>query len=211
MVTKAYCSPVAALRRGASAGYLVDTSEALNYTYLNIANAGLDTLDEWPGLVTRPEDLAGVEHELDRPTCFGPHSQLPTKAVLRVSAPRMLLDGSARTSVSLATELRACVRDAEAATREDRAREGRPSVSPERVVRDDPFFKHPTSPTRAGMRLTWKAVTAEAITEAKRVLRAFRHAYRESMARVRAGIERVCFPAGTYQMVACYGFPCAPG
>jgi hypothetical protein len=184
--------------------------EALKYAYLNVANAGLDSLDDWPGLALGPDALTGVEQEVDRPACFGRDSQLPMKATLRTSAPRIMLEDSTRSPESLATDLRACVRNEEEAIRDERRQEGRPSVSPTDVVRDDPFFKHPRSPARAGMRLTWKAVTAEAIAEAKRVLRAFRHAYRETMALVRAGVERACFPVGTYQMVVQYGFPCAP-
>jgi hypothetical protein len=184
--------------------------EALKYSCLNVANAGLETLDEWPGLVLGPKALVGCEQDVDRPTCFGPGSQLPTKATLRTSSPRIVLEGSARTPESLAADLRMCVRDEEEAIRDERRRQGRSSVSPERVVRDDPFFKHPTAPPRAGMRLTWKGAIAEAIAGAKRVLRSFRHAYRESMALVRSGVERVCFPVGTYQMVVQYGFPCAP-
>jgi hypothetical protein len=184
--------------------------DALTYVCLNVARAGLDRMDDWPGVVLGPDALRGTEREVERPECFGPESALPKVAMLRTSAPQMVLDGHARTPDSLAIDIRRCVEAEEAELREQRARERRPAVSPRAVVRDDPFFKHPTSPARAPFRLTWKAVTAEAIAEAKRVLRAFRYAYRDCIAQVRAGLTEVCFPAGTYQMVVQYGFPSAP-
>jgi hypothetical protein len=95
-------------------------------------------------------------------------------------------------------------------TAEQMAAEGREFLGVRRVLAEKPTARPATPQKLGGLnprvagRDKWKRI------EALQRLVDFRRSYREALAKLRAGVRDVLFPAGTYWLRVAHGVRCAP-
>jgi REP element-mobilizing transposase RayT len=182
-----------------------DVVEKTVYTLANPVAAGLvATGREWPGLWSPPEAIGTSWRSFERPNhFFNEKGLMPVGASLELSAPRGFEVDEFRTLVSdrLAEKEKEAARKLEA--------EGRRFMGARRVRAQ----KHTDFPAggeprrrlnpRIAARDRWKRI------EALLRLRSFLDAYREALAKLRAGAKDVVFPLGTYRLRVLFGVQCA--
>jgi putative transposase len=181
------------------------TSEAvvreIAYLLANPAKAGLvEAAEEWPGLITRPEDLAtGAEyigHVGDNPYLARREMQ---ELVMRIE-PVPGMDG-AQLARLVAMEQQRHERDA----RRERRSRGLGVLGAE-AVRRQHWRKLPKTGARLfGLKPTIAAARRLARIVALVAVKRFRREYAEALASFRQGKRNVEFPLGTWRMCALFG------
>ncbi len=182
--------------------------EKIVYVLANPVAAGLVRQGrEWPGLWSDPYRIAGAPIEFDRPAgFFREQGPTPARAALRLEPPPGR-DGDG----AFLEEILRTVRDEEdrVADVHDRARRG--FVGPDRVTTQNPLarpagdeLRRNASP-RVACRNKWKRI------EALARLAEFGRAYRQALARWKAGARDAVFPCGTWHMRVQHGVCCATG
>jgi REP element-mobilizing transposase RayT len=182
-----------------------DVVEKCAYALANPVAAGLSASGcEWPGLWSPPEAVGTAWRAFQRPAhFFSADGSMPERAVLELTAAPGLDVEEFR--ALLADRLREKEQEAAQAL----AREGRRFMG-ERKILAQKHTDHPApgeprrrlSP-RVAARDKWKRI--EAIGR----LRSFLIEYRSAVAKLRAGVEDVVFPEGTYQLRVLLGVTCA--
>src|SRR5690606_38746140 len=198
---------------GASVQRLVGSvavAEALAYVRVNPVAAGCVRHEgRYPGVFGADEDapLAELVRQVARPACFGEESTLPDVATFACRAPSSFVDelGGERASARIAEAVARHRHEARA----DRSAEGRGFLGIKRVLAADPWTRPNQPPPKASFSPNSKVVLAEGMAQAIGTLVAFRRAYVEAMAALRAGLRAVAFPPGTYLMRRRLGCSCA--
>ena len=171
------------------------------YLLANPAKAGLvDTAEEWPGLITRPEDLAKGAEYIGRP---GDNPYLARRdvqgLVMRIE-PVPGING-AQFAHLVAAELERHERDA----RRERRSRGLGVLGAE-AVRRQHWRKLPKTGARLfGLKPTIAAARQLARIVALVAVKRFRRDYAEALASFRQGKRNVEFPLGTWRMCALFG------
>jgi len=178
------------------------------YTLCNPTAAGLVAYGhEWPGLRTRPRDLAGSERSVRRPDVFfrkaGP---TPETAVLRIVPPA--IEGKTRDEV--AREIEERVRAREREIRDEAARDGRSFLGRKRVLAQDPFDSPKTREPRRELSPRVAAADPSIRVQALGLLQKFQQEYRAAFEKWKQGIREVVFPYGTYALRIRAAVACAP-
>ena len=187
--------------------------EKLAYVMANPVKAGLvHRAREWPGVTVLPQELGRRTFVVERPDGFfdSDNPKWPDTVELSLTLPASLEQrystDAARDAV--ADEL---ARQEQLARKEVKERGWR-VLGAERVRRLSPFRRatsfaplrgrNPTFAVGRGQRKVFFQAVAE--------LRAFRRAYREALARWRAGLRTVQFPRGTWLMRQTHGVVVRP-
>ena len=182
-----------------------DIVEKTAYALANPVAAGLVARGrEWPGLWSPPETFGCWWRTFERPDhFFSKEGQMPERASLELSVPPGFRaeDFNALVSARLAELEKEAARALEAA--------GRRFLGVRRVrAQKHTDFPRPGEPRRklnprVAARDKWKRV------EALLRLRSFLHEYQVALAKLRAGVEKVVFPHGTYHLRVFLGVECA--
>ncbi len=178
------------------------------YTLCNPTAAGLVAFGkEWPGLRTRPRDVAGRETVIRRPDVFfredGP---TPETVVLRIVPPS--IDGM--TPAEIATEIETRVDARERELRDEAARAGRPFLG-RRAILDQAPDAHPeTREPRRKLSPRVAAADPSVRIDAIARIKQFLLDYRDAFLKWKRGIRDVLFPHGTYALRLHSAVPCAP-
>jgi REP element-mobilizing transposase RayT len=160
---------------------------------------------DWPGLWSAPEQLGAQVISISRPgKFFRRNGCMPDVARLELTLPPgfgSVEDFRRQVVSALATR--------EEAATTARVAQGRSVLGVAKILRQDPTASPSTCephrklrPKVAG-RDKWKRI------EALSRLHSFLCAYREAWTAMRAGIQEVLFPAGTYWLRIAYGVRCA--
>lgn len=176
--------------------------ESLGYSIANPTAAGLvASAKDWPGVTTRPADLGAAVWRIERPSQYfrADDDKWPRYVELRLEMPRAarelgVSDDDFRRLVAHE------VAELEKAARTKAKEAGLPFLGADRCAKLSPF-RRARSAEPARSRNPCFAVgrgNREALLEAARRLRAFRHAYRFVFERWRAGLRELAFPAGTW-------------
>ena len=174
------------------------TKEALlkmtAYTIANPVSARLvEQCADWPGAISTPSQLGSLVRRVDRPARFS--NRLPASAELRLVTPASMAHTNHASSWVDAIEELVELRE-----REETLRRSARVLGAKRVLRT-PWFSRPprTQAPRASRRNpSLAAVTWEALRQAASALRAWRHAYRAAWNELKAGLQDVMFPTGTW-------------
>ena len=172
--------------------------EHIVYTLCNPTAAGLVAYGhEWPGLRTRPRDLAGSERGVRRPDVFfrkaGP---TPETAVLRIVPPAI----EGKTPDQVAREIEKRVRAREQELRDEARRSGRSFLGRKRVLAQDPFDSPKTKEPRRKLSPCVAAADPAIRVHALGLLQQFQQEYRVAFEKLKRGIRDVVFPYGTYYL-----------
>jgi hypothetical protein len=175
------------------------------YALANPVAAGLVASGrEWPGLWTPPEAIGSPWLTFVRPAHFFSETGfMPERATVELSPPPGFEADEFRALVSA----RLAEREQEAARALEA--EGRRFMGVRRVLaQKHTDFPAPGEPRRRlnpriAARDKWKRI--EAILRLKSFLRE----YHEALGKLRAGVENVVFPHGTYQLRVLLGVQCA--
>jgi len=179
------------------------------YVMANPVAAGLvRTAREWPGMLSLPAELYGMEHRCERPPVWFDAKTNPDELVLRYSVPPC---SAGRDVDALVAALRHELGEREKAAAADRRQTGRRVLGAEAVRDTDPFASPSTEEIERQRNPTFAAFTAEASRAAAAALRAWRYAYAEALAAWRLGARDTVFPHGTWWMRVFAGVPVAPG
>ena len=170
--------------------------EAMAYTLANPVEAGLVRRSKlWPGVISRPEDLLGVEVEAPHPGVYFRRYKATT---LKYAMPPLLAD---RDPADVVESLKARVRELEDAAAEELRRRGKKVLGVDRIMKSDPFSK-PTTPEKDresdGRVPTFKTLSREATEVCRDRLLEFRRAYYASLEVLQRGDWTVEFPLGTW-------------
>jgi REP element-mobilizing transposase RayT len=176
------------------------------YVLANPVAAGLvESADRWPGLWSKPADIAGDPIEFQRPRhFFRAKGRMPERAELQLVAPPGFRDAAAF-RVALCVELEA----QEVRAREEVHAAGKGFLGEAQVLKVSPRARPASIERRRGLnprvagRDKWKRI------EALHRLKAFVNAYRAALRSWRRGVAGVVFPAGTYLVRVTHGVPCA--
>ena len=178
------------------------------YTLCNPTAAGLVAFGkEWPGLRTRPRDIAGTETVIRRPDVFfrkdGP---TPETVVLRIVPPA--IDGMS--GAQIADEIEARVEARERELRDEAARTGRSFLGRRAVLEQSPLASPTTREPRR--RLSPRVAAADPAVRIGAIARIkqFLLDYRDAFLKWKRGIRDVLFPHGTYALRLHAAVPCAP-
>ena len=194
-----------------SAVHLPSEAEVLDkivYTILNPVAAGLvATPDEWPGLVTLPDDLARRRYRPRRPQLY--FRSLASEA----PRPSMKLTRPPSFSASSNDEYRRRVRKAVRERLEDlELTRERCALGACAVLEQSPFDQPtPKPPARTlNPRLAHRGQDKWRRIELLQALVSFRKSYREAWQRWAKGFRDVLFPEGTYGMRELHAVRCGP-
>ena len=186
--------------------------EKLAYVAANPVAAGLvRNASEWPGVTTVPDALGRLALTARRPGLYlDPENPAwPREATLRFEMPPRLqmTDDEARTAVT--TELA----QLEAAARDELRSRGWSVLGAERLRKLSPFKRARSWEPVRGLNPTFAVGRNQkrAFLAAVRVVTAFRCAYKDALARWRAGVWDVVFPPATWLMRTLHGVSVAPG
>lgn len=184
--------------------------EAMAYVRINPVAAGCVRFESaYPGVFGADEEAPLEEYTeiIERPTCFGPRSELPAQVSFVLKTPAWLLDELDETGAARA------ISDAIRRHRDDAWRERATSrggfLGMRRVLSID-VWTRAGELARSTLRPTFKGVVAEAIRVGRETLVSFRIAYAVASAAFRGGARDVVFPQGTYLMRirGCIAAPC---
>jgi len=181
--------------------------EKIVYTLCNPTTAGLVAHGhEWPGLRTRPRDLAGSATTVRRPDVFfrevGP---TPETVVLRIVPPAI----ENRTAAEIVREIDERVRAREQEIRAEAARTRRSFLGRKRVLAQDPFDSPNTKEPRRKLSPRVAAADPAVRVHALGLLEQFQQAYRAAFEKWMRGIRNVVFPDGTYALRVRAAVACA--
>jgi len=182
-----------------------DVVEKTAYALANPVAAGLVARgSEWPGLWSPPEAFGNSWRTFERPGhFFSEKGNMPERSTLELSVPPGFRaeDFRALVSARLSEKEQAAARALKA--------EGRRFLGVRKVLAqkhtDFPGSREPRRKLnpRVAARDKWRRI------EALARLKSFLHAYREALAKLRAGVKDAIFPHGTYQLRVFLGVPCA--
>jgi REP element-mobilizing transposase RayT len=182
-----------------------DVIEKTVYALANPVAAGLVASGrEWPGLWSPPEAVGGAFRTFERPDHFFSETGLmPERATLQLSAPPGF---EVQEFVSLVST-RLAEKERELALALE-AEGGRFKGARRVLAQKHTDFPAPGEPRRKlnpriAARDKWKRI------EALARLKSFLTDYREALAKLRAGLEGVVFPHGTYHLRVFLGVQCA--
>jgi hypothetical protein len=156
-----------------------DVLDKLAYCLTNPVSAGLVAHgDQWPGLRTTPDDIAGGEYTVTRPSIFfRENGPMPKTASLQLHRPAICPELS---DSELAEQLNELVAQREKQTRNEFAKEGRRFLGARTVLRqrpsDSPRTREPhggISP-RVAAKNKWRRI--EALRRVKQFLTAYKDA-----------------------------------
>lgn len=216
-----------------SAVTLADDQDVLNKLVYMICNPCAGDLvarpEQWPGLITLPEDLGQRELVARRPTIFfrqpgiddeldataagkakrhhGPRDLMPDEVRLRLSRPPGfddLDDDAFRTLVAERVAER--VRE----LTQLRRRRGRRVLGPRAILRQDPTDSPGSSEPTFGLNPRLACRDRWRMLELRQDLAQFWRDHAEASARFRAGERNVLFPAGTWLYRVLFGARCRP-
>lgn len=182
--------------------------EKLAYVMANPVKAGLvRRAREWPGLTALPQDLGRRTWRVERPQLFFDpgNPQWPDSIELSLTLPSVLQRSydpqQVREAVAeeLANQERLAQREIKKRSSRVLGTDGARRLSPyRRATSFEPLRgRNPTFAVGKGQTRKFFAAVAE--------LRAFRHAYREALARWRLGFRDMAFPRGTWCMRQLHG------
>jgi REP element-mobilizing transposase RayT len=183
--------------------------EKIVYVLANPVAAGLVRRGrEWPGLWSDPDRIQGAPVSFDRPDgFFRGKGLMPPSAELRLEPPPGR-DGDA----GFRDRVVSALREEEDRIAGERCTSGRTFLGASRAIAQKPFARPgPDEPRRnPNPRVASRDKCAR--IEALAHLAKFGHAYREALARWRAGVRDVVFPHGTWLMRVRHAVCCAaPG
>lgn len=165
--------------------------------------------DWWPGVRTKPADLAGVEYEVSRPEVFfRADGDMPERVILRLERPDVCSSMSDSQLVRHVDEL---VAQREAGWRATRMEQGLGFVGVSNVLRQNPWDTPETTAPRRTLSPRLAAGDPEVLVNALRRMATFETGYREARLAWGLGDRSVVFPAGTYAMRVNHGVACATG
>jgi putative transposase len=182
--------------------------EKLAYVMANPVQAGLvRRAQDWPGITVLPHELGRRRWTLNRPDTYfrADNPQWPETVELSVTLPPLLetYHGAEEVREAVGQELER----GERLAHQRMKKRGWRFLGAARVLRLSPSrratsfellrSRNPTVAVGRGQRSIFFAAVAE--------LRAFRKAYREALARWRAGLRSVVFPRGTWCMCQVHG------
>jgi len=178
------------------------------YTLCNPTAAGLVAFGkEWPGLRTRPRDIAGSETVIRRPAVFfREDGATPETVVLRIVPP--VIEGM--TGAEVAAEIETRVAERERELRDEAARTGRSFLGRRAVLEQEPSGS-PTS-REPHRKLSPRVAAADPAVRIAAIARIkqFLLDYRGAFLKWKRGIRDVLFPHGTYALRLHAAVPCAP-
>jgi len=173
--------------------------DKLVYTITNPLSSGLVRRPEqWPGLVSSPEDIGSREFEVKRPSWyFRKNGPVPATVSGMLSVPPQFAHLSLQEFVTL---LRDKVEERIRELHDALDKTGRTCLGTKRVLRRKIGDTPRTPPPRSKLnpRVVCKDSTRR--VAALRALKAFYQAYREAFLAYRNGDKNVLFPRGTFWM-----------
>ncbi len=182
-----------------------DVVEKTAYALANPVEAGLVAHGaEWPGIWTAPEQIGAGGEIVQRPEVFfSKTGSMPEREALVFTVPK---------GFASAQEFRAAV-SARVAERELAAAEalrakGERFMGARRVLKEKRTERPASREPRRGLNPRIAAGDGAERIEALARLAGFRGAYREALARLKAGEQRVLFPLGTYLLRVNLGVSC---
>jgi putative transposase len=174
------------------------------YVLANPVSAGLvRTAREWPGLWTAPEQLGSGTRVACRPDTFFGHT-MPETVELRLTVPPGFENAE-----DLQSAVRAAAEELEEERRREFVAEGRVFATAAHALAQSPFAHPRPGEPRRQLKPRVAARDKGTRIEALSRLEAFVAGYRVALARWRAGVRDVVFPAGTYQLRLEHAVHCA--
>ncbi len=186
-----------------------DVLDKMVYVYANPVKAHLvRQAEDWPGMISLPEDLDATVFSADRPVIFfrktGP---VPSTAALRLTVPPALAH---LTLEELIEQLRSRLDQRQQEIRHA-ARNARQPVLGRRAVLDQsPFTVSTHQEPRRGLNPRVACKNPERRSELLQQFREFVRSYREAWTAFCHGVENVLFPSGTYLLRLRQGVACGP-
>lgn len=182
--------------------------EKIAYVMANPVQAGLVRhARDWPGITVLPQELGRRTWQLTRPHAYfcANNPQWPETVELSISVPPVY--EARRRAEDLRKAVGHELERLERLTHQQMKKRGWRFLGAARVCRLSPYrratsfeqlrSRSPTLAVGRGQRKVFFAAAAE--------LRAFRKAYREALAKWRAGRRSVVFPQGTWRMCQLHG------
>jgi REP element-mobilizing transposase RayT len=184
----------------------VDVVRKAAYILANPVTAGLVQCgSEWPGLRTATEQLGAATLTAQRPPCFfREKGGTPESLELALSVPPGFASAK-EFQDAVAQE----VRMLEDETRRAFAAEGRRFLGRVRILAQDPLARPAGAEPRRKLSPRIAAVNPLERIDAIARLKRFVREYRQALAKLRAGVREVVFPAGTYRLRVELGMRCA--
>lgn len=182
------------------------------YTIANpVACGAVKSHRDWPGFVSRVEDIGRLRMTLERPErFFSKDGQMPESVEVTFELPSSLVEehGEAGARRALSKNLAAKEKMARAKIR---AR-GIKFLGKHRVRKASPFRRAKSHEVFGALNPRWATVGGgkEAYLRAAEEYREFQAAYREAWDRWVTGDRDVVFPYGTWLMRVLHGVRCAP-
>ena len=184
----------------------------LAYVICNPIEAGMvESIEEYPGAVTRPEQIGRVAFTLKRPAIgyFANEEKWPKTATLRYEIPAVLKNeygAGANRAIVDATRARA------EQLRKERAAKGLGYLGAEAVCAAPITTQSTREEARGELTPTFAFGPAEHEARKRKLAerRAWQAAYAESLERWRRGERDVVWPPHTWKMRVLHGVRCAP-
>ncbi len=179
--------------------------EKTAYALANPAAAGLvEHGAEWPGLWTAPERIGAGGEIVERPEgFFSKQGTMPEREALVFTVPAGFASAEAfREAVTTR------VADLEREAAKDLRSQGKDVLGVRGVRRQKHTDRPAPGERRRKLNPSVAAADEEERIEALKKLSEFRTAYREALARLKAGDRRVVFPPGTYLLRVHLGVAC---
>jgi REP element-mobilizing transposase RayT len=175
----------------------VDVVRKAAYVLANPVAAGLvQRGHEWPGLRTAPEQLGAATLTARRPAgFFRPKGTTPESVELALVVPPGFASAG-EYQEAVAKEVGSLEEEARRAL----AGEGRRFLGRKKVLAQDPLGSPPGAEPRRKLNPRIAAVDSVERIDAIARLKRFVREYREALAKLRAGVREVVFPAGTYRL-----------
>ena len=181
------------------------------YTVANpVACGAVKSHRDWPGFVTRVEDMGKLRRTVKRPAWyFAEDGDMPESAELRIELPPALVElhGEEKARRLVAESLEAKEKEARA---EVRAR-GHVFLGAERVKKASPYKRAKAYEVFGALDPNWATTGGgkQAYLEEAERYRTFQATYRVSWDRWASGDRDVVFPYGTWLMRERHGARCA--
>lgn len=189
-------------------GAIVDKS---SYTIANpVACGAVKSHRDWPGFVTRVEDMGKLRRIVKRPArYFAPDGDMPETAELRIDLPRALVEihGEEGARREIAQALEAKEKEARAKVRE----RGHVFLGADRVRKASPYKRAKEYEVFGALDPKWatKGGGKKAYLEEAERYRTFQNDYRVAWDRWVSGDRDALFPYGTWLMRVRHGARCA--
>jgi hypothetical protein len=173
-----------------------------SYILANPVAAGLvDRLEDWRGVVSRPEDMLGKAITTSRPACL-PDS-FPDAVTLRFCVPPAFESRAEWLVEAVSEHLTQRIRGA-------LQERGFTLYEGSEASENSPFDAPMTEPHKDDLKPSFRAVTRAALLRGKKKLIAWRRAYRAAFLAFREGRHSVEWPAGTWWFAKYAGAVVAP-